>query len=77
MPEEADVMNWRTLEYEPTTISKCCEIDIVMTFCILEKSSEAVLNRDDVDDEDDVEEAVEEGRIGWTECLPRLMVTMG
>ena len=48
-----------------------------MILCILEKSSEAVLDRDDVDDEDDVEEAVEEGRIGRTECFPRLMVTMG
>jgi len=44
---------------------------------MLGKSSEVVDDREDADDEDEVEDAVEEGRIGRLEYVPRLMVTTG
>ena len=43
---------------------------------MLGKSGVAVPARDDAD-EDEEEEAVEEGRVGRTEFVPRLMVAMG
>jgi hypothetical protein len=48
-----------------------------MSFCRLAKSGEVEDVRDDVDDEEEFEEAVEEGRASLREEMPRLIVAMG
>lgn len=50
---------------------------VQMTFCMLRKSGEAVHDRDEEEDADDVEDAVDEGRVGRMEYVPRLMATTG
>lgn len=50
---------------------------VFTSFCILGKSGEAVYARDDVDEDDDVDETVEDGRSGRLAQAPRLMVNVG
>lgn len=47
-----------------------------MSFCILGKSGGAVHARDDVDEDDDVDETVESGRDGRLAYAPRVMVSV-
>ena len=48
-----------------------------ITLCILGKSGEVELARDDAEDEDEAEEAIDEGRVSRPEYCPRLIVVKG
>jgi hypothetical protein len=48
-----------------------------MSFWTLAKLGEAEHVRDDLDDDEEFEDDVEEGRASRRECIPRLIVAMG
>jgi hypothetical protein len=48
-----------------------------ITLCILGKSGEVELARDDAEDEDEAEDATDEGRVNRPEYCPRLIVVKG